>query len=122
MNRTIQIGLAAALAAFVFNGCSGASLPATTQPAANGIPTFATINPSNNAPAGASTNPFMHNNVTVTGHVGDTLSCQTYDGSAVEGTLGKVFDPAVGTDQYEEPLPSGFHWVGVEVTLNNHSG
>ena len=36
-------------------------------------------------------------------------------------TLVKVFDPATPTDASTEPLPSGARWVGVEITVDNHS-
>ncbi len=55
----------------------------------------------------------------VTGHVGDTLTFFTFGHDQVEATLVKVFDPAVPTDG--SSLPAGAHWVGVELTINNHS-
>ena len=58
----------------------------------------------------------------VTGHVGDKL---TFAGTDVdlgfESTLVKVFDPATPTSASTEALPSGARWVGVEVTIDNHS-
>ena len=58
----------------------------------------------------------------VTGHVGDKL---TYPGSDVDlgfdATLVKVFDPATPTSASTEALPSGARWVGVEMTIDNHS-
>ena len=58
----------------------------------------------------------------VTGHVGDKL---TYPGSDVDlgfdATLVKVFDPATPTSASTEALPSGARWVGVEITIDNHS-
>ncbi len=58
----------------------------------------------------------------VTGHVGDKL---TYPGTNVDlgfdATLVKVFDPATPTSASTAALPSGARWVGVEITIDNHS-
>ena len=58
----------------------------------------------------------------VTGHVGDKL---TYPGSNVDlgfdATLVKVFDPATPATDITQALPSGARWVGVKVTIDNHS-
>ena len=58
----------------------------------------------------------------VTGHVGDKL---TFAGTNVDlgfdATLVKVFDPATPTSASTEALPSGARWVGVEITIDNHS-
>lgn len=57
----------------------------------------------------------------VIGHVGDKLTFTEYGGAQADGTLVKVFDPVTDTDQYPAQLPAGTHWVGVELTLDNHS-
>ena len=64
-------------------------------------------------PAGSGAGP-------VTGHLGDKLTFPFLD-STVDATLVKVFDPATPNDASEAPLATGFHWVGVEVILDNHS-
>jgi hypothetical protein len=122
MTRRIGLLAASALAALALAGCSGATTPPAAQPSPPGNPGGAipTLNPGNAVPTIVIGN-FNKTFSTAMGHLGDTLSFQTYGGNQVEGTLVKVFDPAVGTDQYIEPLPAGYHWVGVEVTLDNHS-
>ncbi|HLY14543.1 MAG TPA: hypothetical protein VKR24_09335 [Candidatus Limnocylindrales bacterium] len=65
------------------------------------------------APAGSGAGP-------VTGHVGDKLTFASSSGAAVDATLVKVFDPATPNADSEAPLPSASHWVGVEVTVDNH--
>ena len=65
------------------------------------------------APAGSAAGP-------VTGHVGDKLTFTSSGQAPVDATLVKVFDPATPNDNSEAPLPSGSHWVGVEVTVDNH--
>ena len=58
----------------------------------------------------------------VTGHVGDKLTFTSFGGfSQVEATLVKVFDPAIPANSSTSPMPSGAHWVGVEITIDNHS-
>jgi hypothetical protein len=58
----------------------------------------------------------------VTGHVGDKL---TFPGTNVDlgfdATLVKVFDPATPTSSSTSALPLGARWVGIEVTIDNHS-
>jgi hypothetical protein len=65
------------------------------------------------APTGSGAGP-------VTGHVGDKLTFAKLGGDPVDATLVKVFDPATPNDASEAPLPSGSHWVGFEVTVDNH--
>ncbi len=81
-----------------------------------------------NSPPADDTNPFASITISlapaasgpVTGHVGDTLTFFTFGGhDQVEATLVKVFDPAVPTD--DSSLPAGAHWVGIELTIDNHS-
>ena len=57
----------------------------------------------------------------VTGHIGDKLTFKKLGGDPVDATLIKVFDPATPNDASEAPLPSGSHWVGFEVTVDNHT-
>ncbi len=71
--------------------------------------------------AGASTAPAGSAAGPVTGHVGDKLTFAKVGGDPVDATLVKVFDPATPTDASEAPLPSASHWVGVEMTVDNHT-
>ena len=58
----------------------------------------------------------------MTGHVGDKLEFTGLGGvSQIDATLVKVFDPAVPTDTSTSSMPSGARWVGVEITIDNHS-
>ena len=67
------------------------------------------------APSDAATGSVM-------GHMGDTLTFAEYgSGDAVDATLVQVFDPATPTSASTSSLPSGAHWVGVQVVLDNHS-
>jgi hypothetical protein len=103
------VALTIALAACGATGASGAG---STSSAAAG-PTIAAGGTVGATPAGSGA---------VTGHVGDKL---TYPGSDVDpgfdATLVKVFDPATPTSASTEELPSGARWVGVEITIDNHS-
>ncbi|MGH2512822.1 MAG: hypothetical protein ACRDGQ_09065 [Candidatus Limnocylindrales bacterium] len=95
--------------------CGAASTPgAASQPPGGG---GAASQPPGGA--GASTAPGSSASV-VTGHVGDKLSFVEFGGDPEDATLVKVFDPATPNDASEAPLPSGIHWVGVEVILNDH--
>jgi hypothetical protein len=82
---------------------AGGAAP-TLQPGGVGLAT----------PAGSGAGP-------VTGHVGDKLNFLERTGDAVDATLVKVTDPATPNDAGEAPLATGVHWVGVEVTVDNHS-
>jgi hypothetical protein len=94
--------------------CGGAAATsAGGQPAGGGGATLAPGGAGVATPAGSGAGP-------VTGHVGDKLSFSKADRDPVDATLVKVFDPATPTDASEAPLPSGSHWVGVEVTVDNH--
>ena len=70
----------------------------------------------------ASSAPGAVSSGAATGHLGDKL---TFDGGspgeAFDATLVKVFDPATPTSASTQPLPSGAQWVGVEITIDNHS-
>ncbi|HEY7942034.1 MAG TPA: hypothetical protein VID25_08815 [Candidatus Limnocylindrales bacterium] len=103
------VALAIALAAC---GATGASGTGSTSSGAAG-PTLAPGGTVVATPAGSGA---------VTGHVGDKL---TYPGSNVDlgfdATLVKVFDPATPTSASTEALPSGARWVGIEITIDNHS-
>lgn len=57
----------------------------------------------------------------VIGHVGDKLTFTERGGAQADGRLVKVLDPVTDTDRYPTKLPAGTHWVGVELTLDNHS-
>ena len=109
-------GLAAAAVALILAACGSATVPGSggqgtggagqTPPTGGGdVPT----------PAGSSAGP-------VTGHVGDKLTFKLAGGfDTADGTLVKVFDPATPNNAAEAPLEAEFHWVGVEVILDNHS-
>ncbi len=93
--------------------CGAAGSPGAASQAAGGGPTLQPGGTSVATPAGSGTGP-------VTGHLGDKLTFP-FLGSTVDATLVKVFDPATPNDASEAPLGTGFHWVGVEVILDNHS-
>lgn len=105
------VALAIALAA-----CGAAASPATGGQTAGGP--GPTLQPG----ATAVTTPAATAAGAVTGHVGDKL---TFAGTNVDlgfdATLVKVFDPATPTSASTEALPSGARWIGVEITIDNHS-
>jgi hypothetical protein len=103
------VALTVALAAC---GATGASGTGSTSSGAAG-PTLTAGGTVVATPAGSGA---------VTGHVGDKL---TFAGTNVDlgfdATVVKVFDPATPTSASTEALPSGARWVGVEITIDNHS-
>jgi hypothetical protein len=115
IRRFVQRGLPTAALTVALTACGGAGSPgaATQQPQGGGstVPPGATAA---GTPAGSGAGP-------VTGHVGDKLTFTEYGGAQADGTLVKVLDPVHDTDQYPAKLPAGTHWVGVELTLDNHS-
>ena len=107
-----SLSVAALTVALAACGASGASGAGGASSGAAG-PTLAASGTVVPTPAGSGV---------VTGHMGDKL---TYPGSDVdlgfEATLVKVFDPAIPASDATTALPSGARWVGVEITIDNHS-
>ncbi len=98
----------------VLAACGGAGATSGGgQPTGGAGPSLPSDGTGSTAPASSGTGP-------VTGHVGDKLTFAKLGGDPVDAALVKVFDPATPNDASEAPLPSGSHWVGVEVTVDNH--
>lgn len=113
--RTFVPRLSIAALTVTLAACGAAGSPgAASQPAGGVGPTLPPGGTVVATPAGGGAGP-------VTGHVGDKLTFTEYGGAQADGTLVKVLDPVSDTDQYPATLPAGTHWVGVELTLDNHS-
>jgi hypothetical protein len=115
MRTFVSRCLSIAALSMVLAACAGAGSPgAASQPADGGSQTLQPGGTAAAAPAGSGAEP-------VTGHVGDKLTFSEYGGAQADGTLVKVLDPVTDTDQYPAVLPTGTHWVGVVLILDNHS-
>ena len=104
-----------ALCILLVSACGGTA-GSTGQPPGSAASSQAAAS----SPAATSQGVAVRSGAPATGHVGDTLSFYGYGGAPAEGTLVHVFDPAVPKFADDVP-PAGTHWVGVEVTLDNHS-
>ncbi len=116
MRKSTLAGLSVAALTLTLAACSAAGSTGTgSQPTGGAGPTLPAGETGVLAtPAGSGSGP-------VIGHVGDKLTFTEYGGAQADGTLIKVFDPVTDTDQYPAQLAAGSHWVGVELTLDNHS-
>ena len=114
--RIAQGGAAFVLSAMLAAACGAAA----GTPSNSGAPAGASDLPP--ATLGTSTAPPASPAATglATGHVGDTLTFTNFGGDEVDVTLDSVVDPATSSDPNNTP-PAGSHWVGLEVTVNNHS-
>jgi hypothetical protein len=112
--RVVQGGALLVLASLCAAACGGAGTPSISPaPAgASDLPTAVGMSPTPTASSGASD--------VATGHVGDTLTFTNFGGNEVDVTLVRVVDPATSSNPNNTP-PAGSHWVGLEVTVNNHS-
>jgi hypothetical protein len=114
MRTFVPRGLAVAALTLTLAACGATGTSGTGSPPSGAVgPTLAPGATVVATPAGTGA---------VTGHVGDKL---TFPGTNVDlgfdATLVKVFDPATPTSANTEALPSGARWVGVEITIDNHS-
>ncbi len=95
-------------------GASPATAPGSTAPAGASVPAAATAGSSGATAASPGASGVA------TGHVGDALTFAELGGDEVDITLVRVVDPATSTNPNNTP-PAGSHWLGLEVTVNNHS-
>lgn len=110
-----QGGALLMLASLCAAACGGSGTP-SVSPAPAGASDLPT------AAIGTSTTPTASSGASgvATGHVGDTLTFTNFGGDQVDVTLVRVVDPATSSNPNNTP-PAGSHWVGLEITVNNHS-